>query len=199
MVVSFQRCTCRIKMNTLCICLTVLISVFLCQMRLHSDPFIWNFNSWLAFYINTFFFLGLSKSIYPMFEALGNEASAPHSTPLLTASPLGIGKWFPSPMVPGPKKDIQCILGIFSASWEYPAESMSFTSNSFSVVLFGGLQASCSLSGGRVHFRTERKKGSNLFLFLCITLREEPDASRHSASHLLLVLTLLSLRWKFLF
>ena len=74
-----------------------------------------------------------------MFEALGNEARAPRSTPLLTASTLGIGKWFPSPMVPGPKKDIQCILGILNVSWEYPAESMSFTSNSFSVVLFGGL------------------------------------------------------------
>lgn len=134
-----------------------------------------------------------------MFEALGNEARAPRSTPLLTASTLGIGKWFPSPMVPGPKKDIQCILGILNVSWEYPAESMSFTSNSFSVVLFGGLQASCSLSGARVHFRTERKKGSNLFLFLCITLTEEPDVSGHSASHLPLVLTLLSLRWEFLF
>lgn len=56
-----------------------------------------------------------------------------------------------------------------------------------------------SLSGDCVRFRTERKKGFNLFLFLCVTFTEELNASGHSASHLLLVLILLSLRWKFLF
>lgn len=163
---SFHGHRCRIK-NGDCVCFLSLFC-FLSTFFMPDEAAQWPLYSKIYFLTRVLPYTPKLPSPLDR-QGIGHLWGTGEWGTVLTTSPLGTKKWFPSPMAPEPQKgspvhprNIQAkvsVLPRIASPW-------------FSCWVSGLLILSLSLSLVMVSILTKRKKGFNLFLFLCITLTE---------------------------